>query len=193
VSLDLAIRNLQLPDGQVKNVGKVEGILRSHHGRIHEPRRANDHDETLEGDGRVVYLGSVPLDPTLRLFIESHLEINVKPGLEAWVFPQRNGARRSATTRWFAVSTQETAGRARLSRQLTFHDLRRTYGAMLVEAGVDIYTVSRLLGHSDVKITQEVYAPICGRFLAHEAAKLGRYLGPSLLPEVPRVPPLPEA
>jgi integrase len=61
---------------------------------------------------------------------------------------------------------------------------------MLIEAGVDIYTVSRLLGHADVRITQEVYAPLSGRFLAEQAAKLGRHIGPSLVREVPSVPSL---
>jgi integrase len=80
-------------------------------------------------------------------------------------------------SRSLAVSTQAAANRAGISRKLTFHDLRRTYGAMLIEAGVDIYTVSRLLGHADVRITQEVYAPLSGRFMAEQAAKLGRHIG----------------
>ena len=48
---------------------------------------------------------------------------------------------------------------------------------MLIEAGVDIYTLSRLPGHADVRITQEVYAPLSGRFLAEQAARLGRHIG----------------
>jgi hypothetical protein len=33
-------------------------------------------------------------------------------------------------------------------------------------------------------ITQKVYAPLCGKFLASEASKLGRYLAPSLIREI---------
>ncbi len=80
---------------------------------------------------------SVPLDPTLRPLVERHLKENVRPDLEAWVFAQRDHARRSPTTRWFAVSVRQAARRAGITRLLTFHDLRRTYGAMLLEAGVD--------------------------------------------------------
>ena len=64
---------------------------------------------------------------------------------------------------------------------------------MLIEAGVDIYTVSRLLGHADVRITQEVYAPLSGRFMAEQAAKLGRHIGPALVRELPPVPSLQNA
>lgn len=134
---------------------------------------------------------SVPLDPLLRPLMERHLKENVGPGLEAWVFPQQKGKQRSPKTRWFAISAQEAAERIGIKRTLTFHDLRRTYGAMLIEAGVGIYEVSRLLGHADVRITQKVYAPICGKFLAQEASKLGRYLAPSLLRTVSTVPALP--
>jgi len=127
---------------------------------------------------------SVPLDPMIRPMLENHLA-RLPLGLDAWVFPQHNGERRSATSTWFAKSTQIAAERAGISRSITYHDLRRTYGAMLIEAGVDIYKVSKLLGHSDVRVTEYIYAPICGKFLAQEAAKLGRYLGPLLLRQVP--------
>ena len=133
---------------------------------------------------------SIPVDAVLRPLVVKHLAERVGPGPEAWVFPQLAGARRSEKTRWFALSTQAAATRAGLSRKLTFHDLRRTYGAMLIEAGVDIYTVSRLLGHADVRITQEVYAPLCGRFMAEQAAKLGRHIGRALVRELPPVPSL---
>jgi len=53
-------------------------------------------------------------------------------------------------------------------------------------------TVSCLLGHADVRITQEVYAPLCGKFLAQEASKLGRHIGPALIREIPPVPELPK-
>ncbi len=135
---------------------------------------------------------SIPIDPVLRPLLANHLDEEVGGGPEAWVFAQADKSRRSDKTRWLAVSTQTAAARAGISRRLTYHDLRRTYGAMLIEAGVQIYTVSRLLGHADVRITQEVYAPLCGKFLAQEASKLGRHIGPALIREIPSVPELPK-
>jgi integrase len=40
---------------------------------------------------------------------------------------------------------------------LTFHDLRRAASTALVEAGVDVGTAKDRLGHSDVRLTLEVY------------------------------------
>lgn len=42
---------------------------------------------------------------------------------------------------------------------MAFHFTRHTFGTMLMTAGVDLYTASKMMGHSDVRATQ-VYAKI---------------------------------
>ena len=46
---------------------------------------------------------------------------------------------------------------AGLNSKLTFHCLRHTFASWLVQRGVSIYEVSKLLGHADIKTTQ-IYA-----------------------------------
>ena len=41
-----------------------------------------------------------------------------------------------------------------------FHDLRRSFGYNLIIQGMPIYEVSKLLGHSSVKVTETHYAPL---------------------------------
>lgn len=41
---------------------------------------------------------------------------------------------------------------------LRTHDLRRSFASLLANRGVGIYQIKDLLGHSDVRITQQVYA-----------------------------------
>lgn len=41
--------------------------------------------------------------------------------------------------------------------RLTFHALRRTFGTLLLQSGVDIKTVSVLLGHSSITVTSKSY------------------------------------
>ena len=40
------------------------------------------------------------------------------------------------------------------------HTLRRTFGSIMVQAGVDIFTVSKLLGHSSVTVSEKHYADL---------------------------------
>jgi len=46
---------------------------------------------------------------------------------------------------------------AKINPGLNFHSLRHTFATWLVQKGVSIYKVSKLLGHSDIRVTQ-VYA-----------------------------------
>lgn len=41
---------------------------------------------------------------------------------------------------------------------VTFHDLRRSAATLMIQAGVDLYVVSKVLGHSSVAVTQSRYA-----------------------------------
>jgi len=46
------------------------------------------------------------------------------------------------------------------------HTLRRSFGSKLIEQGVDILTVSKLLGHSSVSVTQNHYIHLLDDHLA---------------------------
>ena len=41
--------------------------------------------------------------------------------------------------------------------RLSAHELRHTYGTLLRERGVDIYTIQKVMGHSDIRVTADRY------------------------------------
>lgn len=65
--------------------------------------------------------------------------------------PARLGRVESALREW--------ARSAGVHKHITFHSSRHTFAVLMLSAGVDIYTLSRLLGHSSVSTTQ-IYADI---------------------------------
>ena len=48
---------------------------------------------------------------------------------------------------------------AKVKPAVSFHELRHTYASHLANAGVDLLTISKLLGHADTRITAKHYPP----------------------------------
>lgn len=48
---------------------------------------------------------------------------------------------------------------------VTFHDLRRSCGTLLIQRGVPLNVVSRILGHTSTTVTERVYAHLGGKQL----------------------------
>ena len=54
------------------------------------------------------------------------------------------------------------------SRPLRFHELRHTFGSVLIMSGANLVSVQKLLGHSNPKITAETYAHLAPDYLLAE-------------------------
>lgn len=58
----------------------------------------------------------------------------------------------------------------------TAHQLRHTYCTMLYLAGVDILTASKLMGHSSVKVTLEIYTHLDEKYKKINIQKFNNYI-----------------
>ena len=56
-----------------------------------------------------------------------------------------------------------------------FHDLRHTAASLLIMEGVDLKTVSDILGHSSISITADVYGHVLDDHKAKAVSKLDKY------------------
>jgi integrase len=62
--------------------------------------------------------------------------------------------------------------KAKIDPAISFHELRHTFASNLAQAGVDLLTISKLLGHADTRITSRHYAHLCDESLRHAVCKL---------------------
>ena len=109
----------------------------------------------------------VPLAPRLLAELRAYWQ-DRRP--RPWLFP---GGRRGThlTAAGVQRAVQRAAVRAGLSKRVSPHTLRHSYATHLLEAGCDLLTIQRLLGHTDLKTT--------ARYLHCGTQQLGR--APSLL------------
>lgn len=74
---------------------------------------------------------------------------------------------------------RQWAARAGISKRVTFHTGRHTFAVMMLSLGVDIYTVSKMLGHTDLKTTQ-IYAEIVDAKRQEAVMRLPRLAAPAM-------------
>jgi integrase len=60
---------------------------------------------------------------------------------------------------------------AGIKKAITFHSFRHTYATLLISKNIDLYTVSKMLGHREIKTTQ-IYAKIIDKQKREAANKI---------------------
>jgi integrase len=88
------------------------------------------------------------------------------------VFIKSNGEAHGGELRKTIARILKEAG----IKPFTLHDLRHTFASHLVMEGVDLPTVQKLMGHSDIKTTM-IYAHLAPDHLRSSMARLDRRLG----------------
>ena len=126
------------------DIDSRSGMIHVRRGKGGKPRSVNLGDRHLRLLRRywvVEGLGGQWLFPAQRL---------VAPGK---VDPEHRWATRPVSRDTVSSRLHALTRRAGLRRQVTPHDLRRTYATWLLEAGVDLRTVQVLLGHASPNTT----------------------------------------
>ena len=96
-----------------------------------------------------------------------------KTGNSEWVFPSPAGGPMSPDSVLHML--QRVLKRAGLPR-IRFHDLRHTFATMALQNGVDVKTVSSMLGHYSAGFTLDIYAHVTTDAQLKAAQTMGNIL-----------------
>lgn len=88
------------------------------------------------------------------------------------VLKKYNGQLPLISNQKYNVYLKEIQKLAGISTTITTHLLRKTYANYMLNSGVRIETVARLLGHSNTNITQKIYCRTTSETIASEVAQI---------------------
>lgn len=124
----------------------------------------------------------VVLMPSLSKLLAAHRLASPHSADDDFVFASLTGGPmhyRNVVRRGFEKAADATGVNGGDRPKLVFHDLRRTFGSLLIGQGCDVVFVSRQMGHSSVAVTLTVYAKLFDgqRHGADTAARLEAAFG----------------
>ena len=93
---------------------------------------------------------TLPLNDDAVDVLRKVLAMNRILNLEGYVFTLRGNQLKKGQLQYYFGKAVKVSGIA----PCRFHDLRHSFATRLVQEGVDLYKVSKLLGHKDIKTTQ---------------------------------------
>jgi integrase len=99
-----------------------------------------------------------------------------RPDVDALVFPSTFGGLRRPST---LSHEWRDAGVA----DIRFHDLRHSHVSMLVDAGLDLVTIAKRIGHKNARVTLTTYAHLFQRDDSRAAAAINAALGANVVPK----------
>ena len=115
----------------------------------------------------------VVLNPALARELRTHKLASAYSQEDDLVFagPSGKGRTHRRTLNAFDVAADHAGLNQGGRRKLVPHDLRHTFGSLLIAEGQDIVFVSKQLGHEDVSTTLDVYASLYGAQAHAERAR----------------------
>jgi integrase/recombinase XerD len=126
---------------------------------------------------------AVPVSPALLEVLRQHWR-RCRP--KTWLFPGRTPSGRRSLGALQRVCRRAVLA-AGITKKASLHTLRHSYATHLLEAGVDLLTLQRLLGHRDLQTTAR-YVHLSG---AHLARTPGLLEGLPAAPEAAAEPTVP--
>lgn len=120
--------------------------------------RSSEDYQTKSGKIRLI-----PMNSTVQQLLQR------LPRISSFVFPAKRGGMINGN--FLRRKFKSAVRNCGLDPRLHFHSLRHTFASLLVQSGISLYHVQKLLGHSSPRVT-EMYAHLGGAELRSSVEEL---------------------
>jgi integrase len=100
---------------------------------------------------------TLPLSAEATAILEAQTDARVSPRIKSEVYG--NAVFKLGAQQTIDKAIRRWVRRAQIGKKISFHNARHTFATLALTNGVDIYTVSKLLGHKSLETT-EIYAKV---------------------------------
>lgn len=163
--------------GEVLALKTYDIDLKNKRMSVNKTLTKNLKNETVMGDSTKTYAGirDIPITDSLYEYIVEQMRVaeNIEENPEKLLFKPKN---KKYTNR--ADVNQELKRILKYNwgiKDITTHSLRHTYGTRCIEAGMQPVVLQRLMGHTDIKTTLNIYTDVLNEFKKEEIEKVNEY------------------
>ena len=163
--------------GEVLALKTYDIDLKNKRMSVNKTLTKNLKNETVMGDSTKTYAGirDIPITDSLYEYIVEQMRVaeNIEENSEKLLFKPKN---KKYTNR--ADVNQELKRILKYNwgiKDITTHSLRHTYGTRCIEAGMQPVVLQRLMGHTDIKTTLNIYTDVLNEFKKEEIEKVNEY------------------
>jgi site-specific recombinase XerD len=108
---------------------------------------------------------TIPLNNTLFQLLQNRLPKIIDIKLDDYLFAKYPGVPYSIE--YVSKSFKKVVRKLGLNKKYHFHLLRVSFGSHLIQRGIPISTISKLLGHSSISVTEKHYISLSMENLAN--------------------------
>ena len=157
------IEQLELTDGSMLSVARDLFIFQAYTGMAYSDMQAFRLDECRHDDGRWLMVGQ-------RVKTGVTFYVQILPQALA-VAEKYGGELPRVVVQVYNRSLKAVAEMAKIRKRVTSHVARHTFATLMLSKGAKIENVSKMLGHTDIKMTQR-YAKVLAKDVFAEFDKL---------------------
>lgn len=173
VSLYAGLRNGEVCALQIKDIDLAKGLINVSK-TLYRTRTKNNKTEIVISKTKNKRQRYVPIPDELRQSLESYIQsmpMDKRSNPEQFLFENKRG--KPLEPRRLLFHFKRLLKQAGLEN-IHFHNLRHTFATRCLECGIDMKIVSKILGHSTIQITADLYTHVTNHAMRKAMIKFNK-------------------